>query len=237
MGHRKQSEEALARYAYDITETRERLDKEGRARHKEIRAYEVYYVRGRPVRRLVARDGRELTGRDREKEDRKAWELAQAIRDGRAVSESPGVRLSRILERYDFQSLGGERHDERCTLVFSFAAKGEDSELEKDPVLRKLTGRLWVDEEERAVTRLQVLNTDGIRFALGVGASVSTLSFEMAFARMEDGVWLPRRLEAYAEGRRWLFRRFRSRRTTVYSHYRRFQVGVDEEIRESPERR
>ena len=230
VGEQRHREEALSRYAYDITETRERLDKKGVARHKEIRAYEVFYVRGRPVRRQVARDGHELTGRDRQREDQQVQELAEAIRDGRAISEKPGVRLSRILERYDFEARGAERVEGRCLLVFDFAARPGDVELDRDELLRKLAGRLWVDEEERAVARLEVRNTEGLRFALGLGASVSTLSFEMAFSRMEDGVWLPRRLEAYAEGRRLVFFRFRSRRTSKYSNYRRFEVGVEERI-------
>jgi hypothetical protein len=230
VGGQRRSEEALSRFTYDVTEVRERLDEQGRAQRKEIRAYHVFYVEGRPVRRLVAHNNRELSERDRDREERRVRELAEAIREGRAVTEQPGVRLSRILERYDFRSRGAEEVEGRCSLVFDFAARPGDFELERDKLLRKLTGRLWVDEEGHAVARLEVRNTSGLRFALGLGASISTLSFHMAFAHMEEGVWLPRRLEAYAEGRRFLFRRFRSRRTTTYSNYRRFEVDVREEI-------
>jgi hypothetical protein len=228
VGDQRHREEALSRYTYDTTETRERLDKKGVAHHKEIRGYEVFYVQGRPVRRQVSRDHHELAGDDRQREDRRARELAEAIREGRAISEKPGVRLSRVLERYAFEARGAELMEGRCALVFDFTARKGDFELDQDKLLRKLAGRLWVDEEERAVTRLEIRNTEGLRFALGLGASVSTLSFTMAFSRMEDGVWLPRGLEAYAEGRRLLFLRFRSRRTTTYSNFRRFEVAVEE---------
>jgi hypothetical protein len=183
------------------------------------------------VRRLVGRNNRELSEGDREREERRVQELADAIREGRAVTEQPGVRLSRILERYDFQARGTAEVEGRCSLVFDFASRSGDFELDRDKLLRKLTGRLWVDERERAVARLEIRNTSGLRFAFGLGASLSTLSFHLAFTRMEEGVWLPLRLEAYAEGRRFLFRRFRSRRTTTYSNYRRFEVDVREEIR------
>ena len=63
VGEQRHREEALSRYAYDITETRERLDKKGVARHKEIRAYEVFYVRGRPVRSEERRVGKECRSR------------------------------------------------------------------------------------------------------------------------------------------------------------------------------
>jgi hypothetical protein len=230
VGGQRRSEEALSRFAYDVTEVRERLDKQGRAQRKEIHAFEVFYVQGRPVRRLVGRNNRELSEGDREREERRVRELAEAIREGRAVTEQPGVRLSRILERYDFSSRGAEVIEGRCSLVFDFAARPGDFELERDKLLRNLSGSLWVDEAEHAVARLEVRNTSGLRFAFGLGASISTLSFHMAFTYMEEGVWLPLRLEAYAEGRRLLFRRFRSRRTTTYSNYRRFEVDVQEEI-------
>ena len=231
VGAQRHREEALSRYSYDITERRERLDEQGRVRRKEIRAWEVFYVRGRPVRRLVSRDGRELSDRDREREERRVRELAEAVREGRAVTEQPGVRLWRILERFDFTARGPEALEGRCSLVFDFAARPEDFDLDRDKLLRRLAGRLWVDEEEHAVARLDAHNTEGLRFAFGLGASVSMLSLSMAFTRMEEGVWLPRRLETYAEGRRFLFQRFRSRRTTTYSNFRRFEVEVQEDMR------
>ena len=231
VGAQRRGEDALSRYAYDVTEVRERLDEEGRARRREIRQYEVFYVLGRPVRRLVARDNRELAGGDREREERRVGQLVEAIRQGRAVTETPGVRLSRILERYNFIARGGETREGRCTLVFDFAARPGDADLEQDDLLQTLSGRLWVDEEEHTVARLEARNTSGLRFAFGLGASVSMLSFAMAFTHMEDGVWLPRRLETYAEGRRILFRRFRWRRTSTYSNYRRFEVDVQGTIR------
>jgi hypothetical protein len=172
VGAQRQREEAVSLYTYDVTEVREQLDRDGRMRRREARAYEVFHVKGRPVRRLVAKDGRPLEGKEREKEERRAGELASALRAGRAASERPGVRLSRILERYAFSAVGREAVDERCALVFDFVARPGDFDLERDGLLRRLAGRLWVDESEKAVARVEVRNTSGLRFALGLGASV-----------------------------------------------------------------
>lgn len=224
-------EEALSRYTYDATEVREELDGKGHVRRRETRGYQVFHVRGRPVRRLVSRDGRELPAKEREREERRARELAEAIRAGEAATEQPGVRLSRILERYDFTAAGREEADGRCTLVFDFVARPGDFDLERDALLRRLAGRLWVDEQEKAVSRLEARNTSGLRFALGLGAKVSSLVFRTEFARMEEGVWLPRRLEASAEGRKLLVRGFRVRTATTFDNYRRFEVETEEQVR------
>jgi hypothetical protein len=121
--------------------------------------------------------------------------------------------------------------DERCALVFDFAARPGDFALERDGLLRRLAGRLWVDEAEEAVARVEVRNTSGLRFALGLGATVSSLSFEARFRRLEEGVWLPRSLAVSAKGKKLLFKGFRVRTTTTYDRYRRFEVDVLEEVR------
>jgi hypothetical protein len=231
VGAQRQREEAVSLYTYDVTEVREQLDRDGRVRRRETRAYEVFHVKGRPVRRLVARDGRPLEGKAREREERRAGELASALRAGTATWERAGVRLSRILERYDFSAVGREAVDERCALVFDFAARPGDFALERDGLLRRLAGRLWVDEAEKAVARVEVRNTSGLRFALGLGATVSSVSFRAGFRRLEEGAWLPRSLAVSAEGKKLLFKAFRTRATSTYGNYRRFEVDVRDEPR------
>jgi hypothetical protein len=230
-----QREEALSRYSYDVHELREELDRAGVARKRRTRDFEVFVVKGRPVRRLVAENGRPLAGRAREKEERRVRELAEAIASGRAVSERPGVRIAQLLERYSFVAARREEIRGRCSIVFDFTARPGDSALEHDTVLRRLAGRLWVDEADRAVVKVELRNTSGIKLALGIGASVSTLSLRTEFVRLEDGVWLPRSVETLAVGRKLLLRRFRVRTTTSYARYRRFEVEVKEEVSEAPE--
>jgi hypothetical protein len=95
-----------------------------------------------------------------------------------------------------------------------------------------------VDEEERAVARVEVHNTSAIRIALGLGASVSSLGFRSEFTRLpDDGVWLPRSIETLAVGRKLLVSGFRVRTTTSYGRYRRFEVEVQEQLREEPDPR
>jgi hypothetical protein len=112
VGAQRQREEAVSLYTYDVTEVREQLDRDGRTRRREARAYEVFHVKGRTVRRLVAKDGRPLEGKEREKEERRAGDLASALRAGSAASEQPGVRCRASWN--DSRRPGG---DERCALV------------------------------------------------------------------------------------------------------------------------
>jgi hypothetical protein len=145
--------------------------------------------------------------------------------------ERPGVRLSLVLERYDFTTLRREDVDGRPALVLDFRPLPGHRRLANDRVLRQLAGRIWVDEPERVVVRAEVRSTGGIRFALGLAASISSLGFALEYRKVDGAVWLPHRMETRATGRVALLKRFRTRTFVTYGPFRRFQVEHEETIR------
>jgi hypothetical protein len=227
IGKHRVREQQLNDYTYDIERVKEELDGQGRVKERKSRRYEVFFVRGKPVRRLVAKDGRALSSREQEDEDRHAREKAEAIASGQVASEMPNERLSAILQRYDFRTVGREDVAGRATLVFEFAPLPGKRDLDSDHVLRALGGRLWVDEAEQEVVRMTVRNGSSIKFALGLGASVSNLESTIEFRKVDDAIWLPLRDELTAAGRMMLLKKFRTRVTRTYSNYRRFQVDAE----------
>jgi hypothetical protein len=224
-------EDTLNDYAYDIVELREEMDGSGRVVERKSRRYQVFHVKGRPVRRLTEEDGRALSPEKQAKENGRVDKLVLAILADRAASERPGVRLSAILERYDFHSVGRENVDGRSALVLEFVPLPGSRRLDGDNVLRRLEGRLWVDEEEGELVRVQLRNTSGIRFALGLGASVSALSVQMEFRKVGETLWFPHRVEFDVTGRKLLLKGFHRRATATYGPFRRFQVESEETLR------
>jgi len=118
--------------------------------------------------------------------------------------------------------------------VLDFAPLPGKRKLDSDNVLRAITGRIWVGEQDQAVARAEFHNTSSIKFALGLGASLKSLDVRLDFQRMEDGVWLPLRVSATAAGRFLIFKGFRTRETTTYSNWKRFEVDTDEQVRPMP---
>ncbi len=235
VGKQRHREEVLDHYTYDVLEVREEIAKDGRAKDRKSRRYQVFYVKGRPLRKLVAVDEHPLSDDARAKEERRVTEATQAISRGEVATEQPGVRLSAILERYDFRTLGREPVEGRPSVVLEFTPRPGNRDIDSDHVLRKLRGRVWVDEEEREVVRARVHNTGGIKIAWGLGASVKSLDFTLDFRKVGGEVWLPLRVETEATGRVLLLKGFRTRSTTSYGNYQRFSVEAEEEIRPSPE--
>jgi len=223
-------EEALDDYTYDIEEDREELDGEGRVKKRRHRRFEVFYVRGRPLRKLVAEDHRPLSPDRQEREERKVREKAEAIARGEVATERPGIRLSAILERYDFRAVGRETVDERPAVVLDFTPRPGERALDSDNVLRSLSGRIWVDEAEQEVVRARFRNTGRFKVAGGPGASLSGLAVEMDFRKVDGKVWLPLRTEALATGRMMFVKPFRTRSVASYGRYRRFQVEAQEKV-------
>ena len=110
-------EEILNTYTYDVEVVRDDLDKDDRVTKRESRRFEVFYVKGRPIRRLVAEDGRPLGSERQARIDREVKEKVEAVNEKRIAVETPAVRLSTILERYDFRAVGREAIDGRPAIV------------------------------------------------------------------------------------------------------------------------
>ncbi len=221
-------EEAVNRYTYDVSEVREELDGDGRRKSLQTARYEVFHVKGRPVRKKVAADGRPLPGDERAREERRVKELVESIVKGETAAERPEVRLSEVLERYDFRTVDREELDERTTLVFDFAPRPGERKLEGDRFLRVLAGRIWVDEVERELVRADIRSKEGVGMAWGLGPALEALSLDLRFDRAEERLWLPSRLQAVVTGRLLPFKNFRARITLLYGRYRRFETDTQE---------
>lgn len=223
---------AINDYAYDVLESRETLNRDGSVRSRETKRFEVYFVKTRPVRRLVAKNGAPLSPRDQAEEDRRAETQARAITEGRTVSERPGIRLGSLLDRFDFRAGGRETREGRATLVFEFAPRPDAAKPSNDEaadrVTRILSGRLYIDETERRVARLEAWNTPGRDAKVSTGVKLGALSTIMDFTRVAERVWLPRTVLTEATARAFFFRTVRVRNEVAYSNYRRFEVDTEE---------
>jgi len=231
VGKQRDREEALDRYAYDIEDVREELDGRGRVTSRRTRLFQVFYVKGRPVRKLVAEDGRPLPPDRQTREETRVRELAEAIRRGEVAKEQPGVRISSLLERYDFRAVGRQTVHGRPVVALEFQARPGDRPLDSDTVLRKLAGRILVDEAEREVVRVELRSTAPIRVAFGLGATVSSVDVLLEFKPLDGEVWLPQRVESRISGKKLLFKAFQRRSVQTYRNYSRFAVESDEQIK------
>jgi hypothetical protein len=219
-------------YSYDVEESRENLDRNGDTTSRETRRYEVYFVKTRPVRRLVAKNGAPLSAAEQAEVDRKARAQAAAITEGRTVSEQPGLRLATLVDSFEFKTVAREVREGRETLVVDFEPRKTGSKASGDragdAITRILMGRLYIDEADRRVAKLEAHSTPGQKASVATGVKVGTFELLTEYTAIDGGVWLPRKVMTLATGRAFLFKTFRIRNTTTYSNYRRFSVATEE---------
>ena len=224
---------AINDYSYDLEELRENLDKNGVATSHETRRYEVYFVATRPVRRLISRNGAPLSAKEQAEVNRKAAELAKDIAAGKTVHEQAGIRLSSLIDTFDFRTITREDHGGRKTLVFEFvprkgSAPKASAGRAADAVAGILTGRVHIDETDRRVVRFEGHTMEGQKASVATGVKIGFLDLSMEFTPVQERVWLPKKVATVATGRAFLFKSFRIRSTTTYTNYRRFKVETEE---------
>lgn len=225
-------EEAIDSYTYDVVTTEQELDGQDRVKKTHVRRYQVFFVKGQPVRKLVEEDGRPLPPEKARKEEKHALEEAgKARREGGSPKEREAaeVRISEVLARFDFTALGRELVAGRETVVVAFRPLPGKRDIEQDNVLRALAGRLWIDEEERAVVRADLASHQKIKMMGGLLLSLSSFALTVDFVPVDE-IWLPRRSEAFVAGRVLLLKGLRERVTEEYSDYRRFDVSTEETV-------
>src|SRR5262245_62762790 len=71
------------KFAYTETAASYQLDKDGLAREKESETREMTFYRGHRIWRVVAKNGKPLSGDDQEKEDRRVEKMIRDIEAGR----------------------------------------------------------------------------------------------------------------------------------------------------------
>jgi hypothetical protein len=228
LGGSRPQDAAINDYSYDMEEVKENLDRDGRTSSRESSGYEVYFVKTRPVRRLVSKNGVRLGAKEQAAANRKAETQAKAIAEGRTVSEQAGIRLGTLLDFFVFKTVGREELNGRKTLVLDFEPKKGAAKAPGNAVAKILSGRLSIDEADRRVARLLAWNTAGQKASVATGVKIGAFELSMEFVSVEDGVWLPKKVVSLATGRAFFFKTFRVRKTTTYSNYRKFVVDTSE---------
>jgi hypothetical protein len=219
-------------------ETDDRLDSDGHQTSRSIREYELYPAAGGnpPLKRLIARDGvplspEELAGNDR----RRQAELAASPRDRdkRLQHEAEERRerqalMDEVFRLFDFRITAREVLNGRPALLVSFTPRaGQTASTRAASVAQKFAGKAWVDEQDLQVVRVEARSAEDVDYGYGMFARVfkgTTVLWERQ--KVDDGAWVPARLEIRADARVLLFRRLGLHRVTDYLDYRRLSSGT-----------
>lgn len=233
-----ESNEKIARN-YTFLERTEQRETDGRGVVKSAKSktYDVTLLEGSPYRRLIERDGRPLPPKEERKEQE---QLQSSIRMRRGETEAQRVQrladyeksrehqkqtFREVLEAFDFQLLGEDRINSRKMYVIGATPRpGYQPRLRSTRFFPKVKGKIWIDQQDYQWVRAEAESIDTISVA-GIILRVAKgarLTIEME--RVNNEVWLPRRVLATASARIALVRKFNGQYEINYSNYRKFQA-------------
>jgi hypothetical protein len=205
-----------SKYVYEKRSVVEELDEAGKARKTTEKTYKVLLIRGIPFSRLMKVQNRDLTEAEIREEDRKEQALRNRItgKDPEQMARKQESWLTpELVGRFDYRVEGREAIENRPMLVVSFHPKAgynPDKTIE-DKVLSRLAGRLWVDEAEAEVARVQVGLTEDLSLGwFGLIGSLKQCDLDFQKKRLADGGWVDTKQTLDISGRK-LFSRMRVR--------------------------
>ena len=232
----RESEKLLKNYLYREVATAQQSDGHGGLKKTETKEYDVFWLNGVQVHKLVKKDGKELSAEEQKKEsDRIDKEVAKA-KERRTKAEAKGqetdsngheeITVSRFLELGSFTNPRRLRLADRDTIAVDYAGdpKAKTRNRSED-VVRDLAGTVWVDEQDHVISRLEghLLNTFKIGGGLLVNIQKDT-NFAMDQKKINDEVWLPAKIDARGAARAMLFFKFNGSIRVVSSDYRKFKA-------------
>ena len=231
-------------YSYLETVTTEHSRKDETIHKVESRTFRVTPSPEGEYRRLVAENGRPLTPKKEQKEEKefqkyieKQMKLSDAERQHN-TNEKLASRVSRFqtrlreaLDVYEFTPLPDEKLNGRRLRQFQFSPRNDyqpDSRGTK--ILNRLEGTVWIDPRQSQIVRLHLVFREDMKFFLGLFGRVSKGS-EATVEQWQDenGLWLLDNITVSLDARFYFLKKYRRRIVYSYADYERYSVETDED--------
>lgn len=236
----------LSQYTYTVRSTEHHLDRNGSVKKTEVKVYEVYpsLEDEMTYRRLISKNGTPVSRKELEKQDRKHEKkvrerAARLEREGtmarekRLAKEAEEFRkeeeeIDELFQLYEFELQGRAEIDGTSTIAVDFTPRSNfRARSDAAKILKKISGRAWVCEEDRQVVRIEAKLIENLGIGMGILARLqkgANMTFQRR--RVNDEIWLPAEAHFQGVGRLLLFKGLRLDSMSQFSDYRKFTVGT-----------
>ncbi len=228
--------ELLDTYMFERRTLQHTYEKDGRLKKTTEEIHEVFHVDGTEIERLIRKDGKELTDREKAAEQRRIDKVIQKIRN-----ESPKDRAKRrgerekdreeekearreVLDAFDFQLLGEEPvRGRECWKITGqprgdFRGKGRRADQ-----MKKVSGAVWIDKQTYELVRMNLDTKDTISFGWFLLRLQPGAQIRLEQQLINQEVWLPVAIDIRADAR-VLGKMLRVGLEMTYDKFRKFQA-------------
>jgi hypothetical protein len=224
-------------YLYHSVATEQELDGQGRVKKTTITESDHFWVDGVPVRRVLKKDGKDLTAEEIAKENERIDKEAAKAHEKREKAGAKGketdssgnqeVTVSRLLELGAFTNPRRVQLNGRPAIAVDYTGDPRaKTRIPLENLIRQLAGTVWVDEQDCVLARVEghFVNTFKIGGGLLVDIKKDT-HFTFEQTRVNGEVWLPARIDAQGSARALIFVSFSGKIHAVESDYRKFRTS------------
>jgi hypothetical protein len=212
------------------------LDAQGNLKQRHTLTYDLTMLEGSPYRRLIARDDKPLAPAEEKKEEEKLRksnaerqketpeQRAKRLADWEKRRREEREPLLEIPDAFDLRIAGEERVDGRDVWIVEgtprrdYRAKSHEARL-----FLKFKGRLWIDKQDYVWVKAECEALENISFGLVLARLQKGARMTFEQARVNDEVWLPKRVTVDLAARLLLVKNIRAQVEFTYKDYRKFQ--------------
>ena len=229
--HQRQLDQIRENYTWHETMVTRMLDKNGNVTKIESEEDEVFFVNTHEIRRTVKKDGKDLTpGEEKKEQDRvmKAVEKAQKTPPGEFLNKNT-VSITQILGMMKASRPRRERIDGRNVIAFDFTGDphARTHGIAED-ASKKMSGTLWVDEQDREVRRLVARFDDNFHLGFGLFSVGKGSNFTFNQKLVNSELWLPVDAQAHVVAHAFGLIGYRADVNIADSDYQRFHAEAEQ---------
>jgi hypothetical protein len=234
----QKNDEVARSYTFLQREQLRLLDTSGRERKRTVKTFDITLLDGSGYRRLVSRDDKPLSSADQKKEDEALQRSNEQRRKetgeerNRRIAEWERKRrqeraeLGELPEAFNLRIEKEDRLAGRDVWVVAGTPKpGFKSKTETGrKYFSKMTCRFWIDKQDYSwlraeLTTLDTISRGGVLVRIGKGGRIVVEQ-----TRLNDEVWLPKRVEVNADARVLLVKGLKIAFEVDFSEFKKFQT-------------
>src|SRR5579863_1996273 len=235
----EENEKRLRDYTYIERDEEHKLDGKGQERSTETKTYEVMELYGEQVQRMLEKDDKPLSEKDKDKEEEKIQKLidkrkneSDEARRKRAEKEEKeredGRKFVReIADAYNFKLVGTELVGGREAWVIDGEPRpGYEPHMKEAKFLTKFHGRVWIDKDDLQLTKMDVEAIDTVAFGWVLARIHKGSRFMLEQTRVNDEVWLPRHVTFKLDARVALLKGYKMDGELTFRDYKKFRTSA-----------
>jgi hypothetical protein len=202
-----------------------RLDSSGKLKSENVEVTRMIVVNGTHFEQLVERNGKLPSAEEQKKNDKDLEKLLHETREEQAArllkARENMSFLWDLFEAFDFQLIGEEIVSGRPAFVLQAKPHlGYQPHGKYGKLLSKVEGKLWIDKLDFGCIKADVEVTQAFSVGFLIARVQRGSHFVVEQTPVDDGVWVPRRLEMRASATALYLKHVDLERIITYSDYR-----------------